>query len=265
MAEDGLIVDGRAVRVTSPERELLPGLTKRAALDYFLAVGDGILAALRERPVMLERRRDDEVFFQRRLPKGAPEWVTTVRLAEYDAVCPQELAVVAWMVNLGTVTFHPWPVRRGALGRPDQLLIDLDPQAGTGFADAVVVARVLREVLAERALEGFPKTSGSRGLHVIVPIEPRPWREVQALREAIGREVVLRLPGLATMERLKRDRGARVYVDCGPQTVASAYSVRPGALVSAPVAWDELDVVAPEDFDVTTMPERFARMGDLMP
>ena len=137
MAEDGLIVDGRAVRVTSPDRELLPGLTKRAALDYFLAVGDGILAALRERPVMLERRRDDEVFFQRRLPKGAPEWVTTVRLAEYDAVCPEELAVVAWMVNLGTVTFHPWPVRRDALGRPDQLLIDLDPQAGTGFADAV--------------------------------------------------------------------------------------------------------------------------------
>ena len=176
-----MLVDGRAVRVTSPERELLPGLTKRAALDYFLAVGDGILAALRERPVMLERRRDDEVFFQRRLPKGAPEWVTTVRLAEYDAVCPEELAVVAWMVNLGTVTFHPWPVRRGALGRPDQLLIDLDPQAGTGFADAVLVARVLREVLAERALEGFPKTSGSRGMHVIVPIEPRPWREVQAL------------------------------------------------------------------------------------
>ena len=99
----------------------------------------------------------------------------------------------------------------------------------------MLVARVLREVLAERGLEGFPKTSGSRGLHVIVPIEPRPWREVQALREAIGREVVARLPGLATMERLKRDRGARVYVDCGPQTVASAYSLRPGALVSAPV------------------------------
>ena len=118
------------MRVTSPDRELLPGVTKLAALDYFLAVGDGILAALRGRPVMLERRRDDEVFFQRRLPKGAPEWVTTVRLAEYDAVCPEELAVVAWMVNLGTVTFHPWPVRRDALGRPDLLLIDLDPQAG---------------------------------------------------------------------------------------------------------------------------------------
>jgi len=263
VAEDDLIVDGRAVRVTSPDRELLPGLTKRAALEYFLAVGDGILGALRERPVMLERRRDDEVFFQRRLPKGAPDWVTTVRLAEYEAVCPEELAVVAWMVNLGTVTFHPWPVRRGALGRPDQLLIDLDPQAGTGFADAVLVARLLREVLAERGLQGFPKTSGSRGLHVIVPIEPRPWREVQALREAIGREVVARLPGLATMERLKRDRGARVYVDCGPQTVASAYSVRPGGLVSAPVTWGELEVVTPEDFDVGSMPERFARVGDL--
>jgi DNA ligase D-like protein (predicted polymerase) len=265
VAEDDLIVDGRAVRVTSPDRELLAGLTKRAALEYFLAVGDGILAALRGRPVMLERRRDEEVFFQRRLPKGAPEWVTTVRLAEYDAVCPEELAVVAWMVNLGTVTFHPWPVLRDALGRPDQLLIDLDPQAGTGFADAVLVARTVRSVLLEQGLDAVPKTSGGRGLHLIVPIEPRPWREVQALREAIGHEAVARLPGLATMERLKRDRGARVYVDCGPQTVASAYSLRPGGLVSAPVTWEELDFVAPEDFDVTTMPGRFARVGDLMP
>ncbi|HEX6023431.1 MAG TPA: ATP-dependent DNA ligase [Solirubrobacter sp.] len=260
-----MLVDGRAVRITNPDRELLPGVTKQAALDYFLAVGDGILAALRGRPVMLERRRDDEVFFQRRLPKGAPEWVTTVRLASYDAVCPEELAVVAWMVNLGTVTFHPWPVHRDALGRPDQLLIDLDPQPGTGFADAVLVARVLREVLAENGLDGYPKTSGGRGLHVIAPIEPRPWREVQALREAIGLEVVARLPGLATMERLKRDRGARVYVDCGPQTVASAYSLRPGALVSAPVRWEELGAVEPEDFTIATMPERFARVGELMP
>ena len=185
---------------------------------------------------MLERRRDGDVFFQRRVPQGAPAWVSTVRGPEYELVCPRDLATIAWMVNLGAVTFHPWPVRRDTLDTPDQLLIDLDPQAGTGFEEAVAVARVVREVLAERGLDGSPKTSGGRGIHIIAPIEPRPWREVQDTREAIGREVVARAPELATMRRLKRDRGARVYVDCGPQTVASAYSIRPGGLVSAPVA-----------------------------
>jgi DNA ligase D-like protein (predicted polymerase) len=261
-----VLVDRREVRVTNPDRVLVDGVTKAAALEYFLAVGDGILGALRDRPVMLERRRDDTVFFQRRLPLGAPEWVATVRGPEYDLVCPDDLATVAWMVNLGAVTFHPWPVRRESMGTPDRLLIDLDPQAGTGFEEAVAVARVVREVLRERELEGFPKTSGGRGLHILVPLaEPRPWGEVQALREAVGHEVTACVPELATMRRLKRDRGARVYVDCGPQTVASAYSIRPGGLVSAPLAWDELDAVAPEDFDVTTMPERFAAIGELAP
>jgi DNA ligase D-like protein (predicted polymerase) len=248
-----LEVAGRAVRVTNPDRVLVEGVTKQDALRYFLAVGDGILEALRDRPVMLERRRDGEVFFQRRVPQGAPEWVSTVRGPEYDMVCPRDLATVAWMVNLGAVTFHPWPVRRDALHTPDRLLIDLDPQAPTGFGEAVAVAHVVRDVLAERGLTGAPKTSGGRGIHIIAPIEPAPWSEVQMLREAIGREVVERVPELSTMRRLKRDRGARVYVDCGPQTVASAYSIRPGGLVSAPVAWDELDAVAPEDFTV----ERF--------
>jgi DNA ligase D-like protein (predicted polymerase) len=258
-------VEGRQVRVTNPDRVLVDGVTKRDALRYFLAVGEGIVAALRQRPVMLERRRDGDVFFQRRVPQGAPAWVPTVRGPEYELVCPGDLAVVAWMVNLGAVTFHPWPVRRDALQTPDRLLIDLDPQEGCGFDEAVAVARVVREVLDERGLEGFPKTSGGRGIHVIAPIQPRPWREIQDTREAVGREVVARLPELATIKRLKRDRGARVYVDCGPQTVASAYSIRPGGLVSAPLAWEELDHVAPRDFDVTTMPARFAALGDLSP
>jgi DNA ligase D-like protein (predicted polymerase) len=246
-------VDGRQVRLTSPDRILVDGVTKADALRYVLAVGDGIVAALRDRPVMLERRRDGEVFFQRRVPRGAPAWVPTVRGPEYDMVCPDGLATIAWMVNLGAVTFHPWPVRRGALQTPDRLLIDLDPQEGTGFAEAVAVARIVRDVLAERGLDGAPKTSGGRGIHIIAPIDPAPWSAVQETREAIGREVVERVPELATMRRLKRDRGERVYVDCGPQTVASAYSIRPGGLVSAPVAWDELDHVVPEDFTV----ERF--------
>ena len=161
--------------MTSPDRVLVDGVTKAAALEYFLAVGDGILGALRDRPVMLERRRDDTVFFQRRLPQGAPEWVATVRGTEYDLVCPDDLATVAWMVNLGAVTFHPWPVRRDAMHTPDRLLIDLDPQAGTGFEEAVAVARMVREVLHERELEGFPKTSGGRGLHILVPLAtPQP-------------------------------------------------------------------------------------------
>ena len=261
-----VLVDDREVRVTSPDRVLVDGVTKAAALEYFLAVGDGILGAVRDRPVMLERRRDDTVFFQRRLPQGAPEWVATVRGTEYDLVCPDDLATVAWMVNLGAVTFHPWPVRRDAMHTPDRLLIDLDPQAGTGFEEAVAVARMVREVLHERELEGFPKTSGGRGLHILVPLAtPHPWGDVQALREGIGHEVVERIPELATMRRLKRDRGARVYLDCGPQTVASAYSIRPGGYVSAPLRWEELDIVSPRDFDVASMPERFARIGDLAP
>ena len=190
-----MLVDDREVRVTSPDRVLVDGVTKAAALEYFLAVGDGILGALRDRPVMLERRRDDTVFFQRRLPQGAPEWVATVRGPEYDLVCPDDLATVAWMVNLGAVTFHPWPVRRDAMHTPDRLLIDLDPQAGTGFEEAVAVARMVREVLHERELEGFPKTSGGRGLHILVPLAtPQPWGDVQALREGIGHEVVERHP-----------------------------------------------------------------------
>ncbi|WP_053226745.1 DNA polymerase domain-containing protein [Solirubrobacter soli] len=246
-----LQVAGREVRITNPDRVLVDGVTKRDALRYFAAVEDGIVGALRDRPVMLERRRDGEVFFQRRVPQGAPEWVPTVRGPDYELVCPDDLAVVAWMVNLGAVTFHPWPVRRGALTTPDRLLIDLDPQEGTGFAEAVAVARLVRDALTERGLSGAPKTSGGRGIHVIVPIEPAPWGDVQKLREAIGEAVVARAPELATMRRLKRDRGARVYVDCGPQTVASAYSIRPGGLISAPLEWDQLDDVRPEDFTVS--------------
>jgi DNA ligase D-like protein (predicted polymerase) len=260
-----VLVDDREVRVTSPGRVMVDGVTKADALRFFLAVGDGIVAALRDRPVMLERRRDGDVFFQRRVPQGAPDWVSTVRGPEYEMVCPRDLATIAWMVNLGAVTFHPWPVRRDTLDTPDQLLIDLDPQNGTGFEEAVAVARVVREVLAERGLDGSPKTSGGRGIHIIAPIEPRPWRAAQDMREAIGREVVARAPELATMKRLKRDRGSRVYVDCGPQTVASAYSIRPGGCVSAPLRWEELDAVRPEDFDVTTMPARFAAVGELAP
>jgi DNA ligase D-like protein (predicted polymerase) len=233
---------------------------------YFLAVGDGILAAVRDRPTMLERWPGGvtgRALFQRRVA-GVPDWVE----AGPDGIYPTGQAVIAWAASLGTLRFHPSPVRRANPERPDELRIDLDPQPGTGFRDAVAVARELRGLLAEAGLDGLPKTTGGRGLHVTVAIEPRrPWQDVACAQQALARELVRRLPRLATTERLKRERGERVYVDHGQFLVAAAYSIRatPRALVSAPLTWDELEDAEPEDFDVSTMPDRFARAGDLRP
>ena len=231
---------------------------------YFLAVGDGILAAVRDRPTMLERwpgGMAGRAIFQRR-PRDVPEWVR----AEPDGIYPTELAVVAWAASLGTLRFHPSPVRAGDPAHPDELRIDLDPQPGTGFADAVRVAVELRGLLEDHGLTGCPKTSGGRGVHVTVPIAPRwSWEAVARAQASLARELVRRMPGQATAERRKRDRGARVYVDHGQFLVAAAYSIRPvpAATVSAPVTWEELEDAAPEDFDVRTMPARFAALGDL--
>jgi DNA ligase D-like protein (predicted polymerase) len=262
-----LEVGARIVRVSNPEKLYFPerGITKADVVRYFLAVGDGILAAVRDRPTMLERWPGGvrgEAIFQRRIATGVPDWVR----AGADGIYPTELAVVAWAASLGTLRFHPSPVRLDAPDRPDELRIDLDPQPGTGFRDAVAVARELREILADAGLEGRPKTTGGRGLHVTVPIEPRRrWEDVAGAQAAVAGELVRRMPRLATTERLKRERGERVYVDHGQFLVAAAYSVRatPRALVSAPLTWEELETAEPEDFDVTTMPERFARLGDL--
>jgi DNA ligase D-like protein (predicted polymerase) len=283
-----LTVGARTVRVTNPDRVYFPerGISKAEVIGYFLAVADGIVAALHDRPTMFERwprgvqpdsklaiwqGEPGDAFYQRRVPKGAPDWVQTARVPAPDGsvdevVCPTEAAVVAWAANLGTLRFHPATVRRDALDRPDRLPIDLDPQPGTGFADAVEVALELRALLAEHGLAGFPKTSGGRGLHVLVPIEPRwTYAEVLEASHALADELVRRMPAVATAERLKADRGSRIYVDAGQMTVASAYSIRPSphARVSAPLSWDELPECVPEHFDVVTMPARFARIGDL--
>ncbi len=287
-----LTVGERTVRVSNPGKPYFAGkgVTKGDVVDYFLSVGDGILGALRDRPTTLERwpggvfegaklstRADNrgDAFFQKRVPKGAPDYVRTARITfpsgrPADEVCPTELAVVVWAVNLGTLTFHPWPVRRPELDRPDQLRVDLDPQPGTSFADAVTVAHELRGLLDELGMTGFPKTSGGRGLHVYVPIEPR-WTFVEARRAliALGRELARRMPDRVTVDWWKEERGARIFVDFNQmardRTIACAYSIRPTAraLVSAPLAWDEIDDVTPEDFDVHTMPARFAEVGDL--
>jgi DNA ligase D-like protein (predicted polymerase) len=259
-------VGERIVRVTSPDKLYFPerGITKADVVRYFLAVGDGILEAVRDRPTMLERwpgGMAGEALFQRRIAHGVPGWVQTGP----DGIYPTEHAVVAWAASLGTLRFHPSPVRRARPACPDELRIDLDPQPGTGFRDAAAIAFELRGLLAAAGLEGTPKTTGGRGLHVTVPIEPRwGWEDVARAQAALAAELVRLMPRAATTERLKRERGARVYVDHGQYLVAAAYSIRPvpRALVSAPVSWEELEMAEPEDFDLVTMPERFARLGD---
>jgi DNA ligase D-like protein (predicted polymerase) len=286
---------GRAVRVSNPDRVIYPAtdrtaeVTKQQVVEYYLAVSDGIMRALRERPTTLERwpkgvydgvvlaTREDrhgDAFYQKRVPKGAPSYVETARIEfpsgrHADEVCPTEPAVVAWAAQMGTLTFHPWPVRRGDVEHPDELRIDLDPQPGTDFADAVRVAGVARKLLADLDMVGFPKTSGNRGVHIYVRVEPR-WDFIDVRHAAIafGRELERRTHGVST-RWWKEERGQSIFVDYNQnardRTIASAYSLRPlpGAPVSTPVTWDELPEVEPSDFTVHTVPERFATLGDL--
>jgi DNA ligase D-like protein (predicted polymerase) len=292
-----LQVGERIVRVTSPDKLYFPevGLTKLDVVEYVLGVGDGIFAALRDRPVTMERwpggyRPEIELstrggkppaggydaFYQKRAPsRGMPDWVQTCTVTfpsgrTADEVCATELATVAWMANLGTLRYHPWPVTRAAPDLVDQLRIDLDPQPGTDFADAARAALVLREVLAEAGLHGFPKTSGGRGVHVFVPVEPTyGFVEARHAVIALGRELARRMPDEVTISWWKEERGERIFIDFNQmardRTIASAYSIRPttDARVSAPLAWDELADAAPEDFTVRSMPARFATAGDV--
>jgi DNA ligase D len=291
------IVDagGRDLRVTNPDRVIFPGtdrtaeVTKLDIVDYYLAVEDGIMRALERRPTTLERwpkgvhpgivlstreKGGGDAFYQKRIPRGAPEYVQTARIQfpsgrEADEICPTEVAVVGWAAQMGTITFHPWPVRREDVDHPDELRLDLDPQPGTDFADAVEVATQARRLLDELGYVGFPKTSGGRGIHIYLRIEPRwTFTDVRHAAIAFGRELERRLPDRVTTKWWKEERGERIFIDYNQnardRTIASAYSVRPkpGAPVSAPVDWDELGGVAPEDFTVATMPARFADVGD---
>jgi DNA ligase D len=294
---DATFVDagGRELRVTSADRVIFPAtdrtpeVTKLGVVEYYLAVGDGILRALRERPTTLERwpkgvhegivlstrmERGGDAFFQKRVPKGAPDYVRTARIQfpsgrHADEVCPDHVSVVGWCAQMGTITFHPWPVRADDVDHPDELRIDLDPQPGTDFADAVRVAAEARTLLGELGYAGFPKTSGGRGIHIYVRIEPRwTFTDVRHAAIAFGRELERRLPGQVTTKWWKEQRGEEIFVDYNQnardRTIASAYSIRPkpGAPVSAPVDWDELPHVQPEDFTVATMSARFAAVGD---
>jgi DNA ligase D len=286
----------REVRISNPGRVIFPAtertaeVTKLDIARYYLSVGDGILRALYERPTTLERwpkgvypgivlstrdRSGGDAFYQKRIPRGAPDYVQTATIQfpsgrSADEICPTELAVVAWAAQMGTITFHPWPVRRADVDHPDELRLDLDPQPGTDFADAVFVAGEARRLLAELGYAGFPKTSGGRGIHLYVRIEPRwTFTDVRHAAIAFGRELERRLPEQVTTKWWKEERGTRIFLDYNQnardRTIASAYSIRPkpGAPVSAPLAWDELGSVSPEDFTVATMPTRFAELGDV--
>ena len=275
-----LEVGGRTVKVTNPDKVFFRarGETKLDLVRHYLTVGDGIVRALYERPTQLKRHPDGaegEAIYQKRVPEKRPEWVETARVRfpsgrHADELCVTELAQVAWAANLATLDFHPWPSRRRDVEHPDELRIDVDPQPGTTFRHAKKVAALVHDVLEEIGYVGWPKTSGNRGIHVACRIEPL-WTfpEVRRCALAFAREVERRAPKLVTTAWWKEERGKRVFIDYNQnardRTIASAYSVRarPDATVSAPVTWDELPDVETEDFTMTTMPERFARAGDL--
>jgi DNA ligase D len=286
---------GRELRVSNPDRVIFPAtehsadVTKLDIVNYYLAVAEGIMRALCRRPTTLERwpkgvhpgivlstreKGGGDAFFQKRIPRGAPDYVQTSEIKfpsgrTADEVCPTEVAVVGWAAQMGTITFHPWPVRSDDVDHPDELRIDLDPQPGTDFDDAVRVAAEARRLLEELGYIGFPKTSGGRGIHIYVRIERRwTFTDVRHAAIAFGRELERRLPGQVTTKWWKEERGECIFVDYNQnardRTIASAYSIRPkpGAPVSAPVTWDELPTVTPEQFTVATMPARFAEVGD---
>ncbi len=273
-------VDGRTVRLSSPDKVYFPrgGYTKRDVFEYYLAVGDGIMRALRNRPTTLQRFPDGiegEMFFQKRIgTRGVPPWIQTATIQfpsgrSAAELCPADLAHVAWAAQMGTVVLHPWPVRCTAVDNPDELRIDLDPQPGTDFDDVVRTAQLVREVLADLGFTGWPKTSGGRGVHVYVRIEPsHPFTVVRRAAIALAREVERRRPELVTTAWWKEQRGRRVFIDYNQmardRTIACAYSLRANAraTVSAPVTWDELPDVEPDDFDLRTVPKRFAEIGD---
>jgi DNA ligase D-like protein (predicted polymerase) len=296
MAEQAveLEVAGRAVRVTSPSRviyeatEHTPAFTKLDVCEYFAALGAPLMRAIGERPTAMERwpkgyregmrlstgsGDDGDGFYQKRLPKGAPDWIQAATITFPSGrtaaeLCPSEPAALVWAAQMGTLTLHPWPVRRPDVDHPDELRLDLDPQPGTGFKDAQRIAGVARELLDELGLCGFPKTSGNRGIHIYLRIQTRwTFEEVRHAAIGFGRELERRDKG-ATTNWWKEERGERIFLDYNQnnrdRTIASAWSLRPkpGAPVSTPLSWERLMAVEdPADFNLQTVPAYLAE-GD---
>jgi bifunctional non-homologous end joining protein LigD len=274
-----LNVDGTEVRISSPDKMVFPepGLTKLDLVRYYLAVAEGALRGAADRPMVLKRFPkgiDAEPFFQKRVPENHPDFIATTTLRYASGTSAEEAVIsnaagLAWVVNLGCLDLNPHPVRAGDLEHPDELRVDLDPMPGVDWSQIVDVAYVVREVLDDVGLVGWPKTSGSRGLHILVRIAPRwSYRDVRLAAETLAREVENRAPGLATARWWKEERGESVFVDFNQnakdRTVASAYSIRslPDARVSTPLSWGEVRSARPEQFTVLTVPRRFAEGGD---
>jgi DNA ligase D len=286
---------GRDLRVSNPDRVIFPPtertapVTKLDIVNYYLAVDDGIMRALRNRPTTLERwpkgvfpgmtlstreGRVGDAFYQKRIPKGAPDYVETAQIAfpsgrRADEVCPTEVAAVAWAAQMGTITFHPWPVRRADVDHPDELRLDLDPQPGTDFEDAARVAADARALLGDLGYQGFPKTSGGRGIHIYIRIEPRwTFTDVRHGAIAFGRELERRVPDQVTTSWWKEERGQRIFIDFNQnardRTMASPYSVRRTAIatVSTPLTWDELAGAAADDYTMATVPDLVQHRDD---
>ena len=277
-----LQVGEHVVRISNPDRVYFPaiGATKLDLVHYYLAVGPGIVNALRERPCMLHRFPtgvSGEKVHQKRVPHGAPPWLETVRVdfprygRHADELCVTELASVVWAVQMSTVEFHPWNSRRADVEKPDEWRIDLDPMPDCSRANVRRVAHVVHEVLDELGAVGWPKTSGGKGMHVYVRIEPSwAFADVRRAALAFAREVERRAPNAVTTAWWRKDRDPKaLFVDYNQNardhTLASAYSVRggPEATVSMPITWDEIDAVEPNDCTMATVPQRVAELGDL--
>ncbi|WP_278262884.1 non-homologous end-joining DNA ligase [Nocardia sp. AG03] len=277
-----LPVGEHTVRVSNPDRVYFPelGATKLDLVRYYLSVGDGIVAALRDRPCMLHRfpkGLPGGKVHQKRLPGGAPDWISTVRVyfprygRHADELCVHELADVIWAVQMSTVEFHPWNSRASDTESPDEWRIDLDPMPDCPWSRVRRVAHVVHEALDELGAVGWPKTSGGSGMHVYVRIAPEyGFQQVRRAALAFAREVERRAPTDVTTAWWRKDRDpARLFVDYNQNardhTIAAAYSVRgvPAATVSTPVRWSEIDEIHPRDFTLATVPARYAELGDL--
>ena len=274
-----LSINGRAVRVTNPDKPYFSQQTKLSKLDlvrYYLSVASGALVGIRDRPLVLKRYvngAEGEAFYQKRAPSQRPSWLRSITLAFPSGRTAEEIVVddaagLAWIVNLGCIELHPHPVRSGDLDHPDELRVDLDPGPGVSWADVRAVALEVKSLLDEMGLRGWPKTSGSRGMHVNVRIYPR-WTfdEVRRAALALSRAVERRVPTLATSKWWKEERHG-VFLDYNQnakdRTTCSAYSVRPlpDARISAPLHWHEVPDCEPSDFTVVTIPKRFLEIGD---
>ena len=273
-----LEVSGHKVRITNPDKVYFSA-RKETKLDlarYYLAVGEAALRGVLERPTVLKRYpggAESEFFFQKRVPHP-PEWMQTVTVhfpsgRSAEEMCPTHVADLVWAANLGCLDLNPWPVRRADVDHPDELRVDLDPQPGVTFGQVRETAILVRALLEELGLKGFPKTSGSRGIHVYVRIEPKwPFEQVRQAALALAREISRRAPSLVTAEWWKEQRGERVFIDYNQnardRTVASAYSVRanPEARVSFPVTWEELQTAELGDFTMATVPVLLEQRGD---